>query len=238
MDEQILKVEKLCASYGDFVAVDSVDLEVRRGQIVSVIGLNCAGKSTLVNTIVKYSEPRSGKIFFKGKDVTRLPPEKIVGMGMCLVPQGGRCFKRMSVEDNLFMCCYTKKSRTFVKESLRQVYELFPDLEPLKRAPAGSLSGGQRQMVAIGRALMSRPDCIIFDEISLGLSPLVIKNIYEKIRYINESGKTTVILIEQDTARALKASDEFHVMMKGRIVLSGVSAEVNPQELKKAYFGI
>ena len=238
MKNTILKVEGLCASYGDLVAVDKVDLEVEKGQIAAIIGLNNAGKSTLVNTIVKAKEPTAGKIFFRGEDITSLSTEKIISRGLSLVPQGGRCFKRMSVEDNLLMGCYPKRSRQFEKETLAAVFELFPDLLMMRKSPAGSLSGGQRQMVAIGRALMNRPECLIFDEISLGLSPVVIKDIYRRIKTINEKTDTTIVLIEQDTHRVLGTSDVYYVMLKGRIVLSGKSSDVDQKELKKAYFGV
>ena len=238
MSDRILEVRDLCVSYGDFLAVDSVCLPVQQGQILSLIGLNNAGKSTLVNTIAKLLEPTSGSIVFKGEDVTKLPPEKIVLKGISLVSQGGRCFHRMSVEDNLLMGAYPKTARAGAKESLDQVFDLFPDLKTMRRTPAGSLSGGQRQMVAIGRALMNHPDLLIFDEISLGLSPTVIKDLYKRIACINRDFGTSMIIIEQNTHRALKSSHSFCVMLKGKIVLSGDSGNADQDEIKKAYFGV
>ena len=238
MSDTILEIDSLSAGYGDFIAVDKVSMTVEKGQIVSLIGLNGAGKTTLINTVAGLQKPDGGTVRFKGEDITSLSADKIVAKGLSLVPQGGRCFNRMSVQDNLLMGGFTKSARKKLKETLGHVYELFPDLADMKKCPAGALSGGQRQMVAIGRALMARPDCLIFDEISLGLSPAVIKDIYRRIIKINEEEKTSVILIEQDTRRALNASDSFYVMLKGRVVLSGKSSGIDSETLKKAYFGI
>lgn len=238
MSDVLLKVEDLSAGYGDFLAVDSVSMSVEKGQIVSLIGLNGAGKTTLINTVAGLHKPSSGKVIFNGEDITSLSANKIAGKGLSLVPQGGRCFGHMSVQDNLLMGSFPKAARKNVKEKLEHIYELFPDLADMKRKPAGNLSGGQRQMAAIGRALMAKPQCLIFDEISLGLSPVVISDIYKKIKLINETEKTSIILIEQDISRALKASDSFFVMLKGRVVLSGKSSGVDSETLKKAYFGI
>lgn len=238
MSETLLDIKDLSAGYGDFRAVDGVNLSVERGQIVSLIGLNGAGKTTLINTVAGLHKPRSGKVSFKGGDITGMSAEKIVARGLSLVPQGGRCFNRMSVQDNLLMGSFPKAARRRSKETLERVYELFPDLKEMKKRPAGTLSGGQRQMAAIGRALMACPECLIFDEISLGLSPAVIKDIYQRIKKINEEEKTSIILIEQDTQRALRTSDIFYVMLKGKVVLSGLSSEIDSESLKKAYFGI
>ncbi|MBQ3330585.1 MAG: ABC transporter ATP-binding protein [Ruminococcus sp.] len=238
MSEPLLRIEDLCVGYGDFIAVNGASMQVGEGQIVSLIGLNGAGKTTLTSAVMGLQKPFSGKVFFGADDITAMHTDKIVSKGLTLIPQGGRCFNRMSVQDNLLMGSFPRSVRRDARERLERVYELFPVLKEKMRDPAGSLSGGQRQMVAIGRALMARPKCLIFDEISLGLSPAVIKDIYHRIRMINESDKTAIILIEQDTRRALKTSDSFFVMLKGRIVLSGKSAEVDEKTLKEAYFGI
>ncbi|MEE0956810.1 MAG: ABC transporter ATP-binding protein [Ruminococcus sp.] len=238
MSEPILQVQELNAGYGDFSAVEQASFSVDHGQIITLIGLNGAGKTTLVKTIAGLHKPTSGKVLFMGEDITRLSAEKIVSRGLSMVPQGSRCFNRMSVHDNLLMGSFPKSARKHAKETLRHVYELFPVLEEMKKRPAGTLSGGERQMVAIGRALMARPKCLIFDEISLGLSPAIIKDIYKRIIQINENDKTSVILIEQDTQRALRTADSFYVMLKGKMVLSGKSNEVDAEMLKKAYFGI
>ncbi|MBR1535281.1 MAG: ABC transporter ATP-binding protein [Ruminococcus sp.] len=238
MSDALLSIKNLSAGYGDFVAIDSVDLAVKKGQIVSLIGINGAGKTTLMHTVAGLHKPASGKVLFGGEDITGLSADKIVAKGLSLVPQGGRCFTRMSVQDNLLMGSFPRSARKNAKQTLEHIYELFPDLGEMKQRPAGNLSGGQRQMVAIGRALMGDPECLIFDEISLGLSPAVINDIYKKIKRINEEENTSIILIEQDIRRALKASDAFYVMLKGRVALSGQSDEIDSETLKKAYFGI
>jgi len=237
MNEPILKVEGLQTKYGDFVAVADATLDVPDKNIVSIIGSNGAGKSTLMDTIAGVHKPVAGKVFFKGEDITGLPAEKIVGRGLTLVPQGSRCFIRMTVEDNLIMGSYPKKARTKQKETLERVYELFPVLKEKRSDLSGSLSGGQRQMVAIGRALMTNPELVLFDEISLGLAPTIIKDIYARIKLINSEGMT-VVLVEQDTKRAIKTSEICHVMLKGKVVLSGCSDELADEEIKQAYFGL
>lgn len=237
MSEPILKVENVQAKYGDFLAVESATLDVPEGKIVSVIGANGAGKSTLMDTIAGIHRPSAGKVYFKGEDITGMPAEKVVQLGLSLVPQGSRCFVRMTVEDNLIMGSYPKRVRPKMKESLERVYELFPVLKEKRNDLSGSLSGGQRQMVAVGRALMTGPDLILFDEISLGLAPTVIKDIYAKIREISRSGMT-VVLVEQDTNRAIRTGEFAHVMLKGRVVLSGRSKELGEDEIKAAYFGL
>jgi len=232
-----LKVENLCVAYGDFIAVKDAMLDVPENLIVSIIGSNGAGKSTLMDCIAGVHKPKSGKIYFNNEDITGLEAHKIVAMGLTLVPQGSRCFVRMTVEENLVMGSYTKKARGGAKSSLERVYELFPMLKEKRKALSGSLSGGQRQMVAIGRALMNNPSMILFDEISLGLAPLVIKDIYARIKQISREG-VSVVLVEQDVKRSLKTSEYSHVMLGGSVVLSGYSKDLSEDEIKKAYFGI
>ncbi|MBR3243530.1 MAG: ABC transporter ATP-binding protein, partial [Parasporobacterium sp.] len=190
MSEPILKVEGVQAKYGDFIAVQSATMDIPEGQIVSLIGSNGAGKSTLMDTIAGLHKPSAGKITFKGEDITGLPAEKIVLKGLSLVPQGSRCFIRMSVEDNLIMGSFPKSARSKAKDTLEKVYNLFPVLKQKRNDPSGSLSGGQRQMVAVGRALMTNPELILFDEISLGLAPTTIKDLYATIKDIAKSGTT------------------------------------------------
>ena len=238
MSEPMLKVEGVQAKYGDFIAVHSASLDVPQGKIVSVIGANGAGKSTLMDTIAGIHKASAGKVYFKGEDITNLPAEKIVTRGLSLVPQGSRCFIRMTVEDNLIMGSFTKNARAGVKDTLDMVYTLFPVLKEKRNDLSGSLSGGQRQMVAVGRALMTKPELILFDEISLGLAPTIIKDIYATIKKINRDTGLTIVLVEQDTKRAIKTGEISHVMLKGNVVLSGNSAELGEEEIKKAYFGI
>lgn len=235
--EAMLKVENISTNYGDFRAVRDCSLEIPAKKIISVIGSNGAGKSTLMDTIAGVHTPVSGKIYFKGEDITGLPPHKIVAKGLTLVPQGSRCFIRMTVEDNLVMGSYTKKARAKAKQQLEMVYTLFPVLYEKRKNLSGSMSGGQRQMVAIGRALMSCPEMVLFDEISLGLAPTIIKDIYQRIKDINRDGMS-VVLVEQDITRSLKTSEYSHVMLKGNVVLSGASSDLTIDDIKKAYFGI
>jgi len=237
MSEPMLKVEGVQAKYGDFIAVADASMEVKEGEIVSLIGSNGAGKSTLMDTIAGLHKPSAGKIYFKGEDITGLSADKIVVRGLSLVPQGSRCFIRMTVEDNLIMGSFPKTVRAKCKDSLERVYELFPVLKEKRNDLSGSLSGGQRQMVAVGRALMTNPELVLFDEISLGLAPTIIKDIYARIKEINKMG-TTVVLVEQDTHRAIKTAQYIDVMLKGKVVLSGAPSELSEEDIKKAYFGI
>jgi branched-chain amino acid transport system ATP-binding protein len=234
----MLVVEDLRVNYGDFVAVNGASFAVEQGTIVSLVGTNGAGKSTLVDCISGVTKPSQGKVYFKGEDITGRSADEIVAKGLTLVPQGSRCFVRMTVEENLIIGSYTKKARASKTETLKYVYELFPVLYEKRNDLSGSLSGGQRQMEAIVRALMSKPDCILFDEISLGLAPTVIKDIYVRIREINQVGGVTVVLIEQDVKRSLKTSSRCDVMLKGRIVLSGSPCELTEDQIKAAYFGM
>lgn len=237
MSNPILKVEGVQAKYGDFIAVESATLTVPEKEIVSIIGSNGAGKSTLMDTIAGLHTPSAGRIYFKGEDITGLPAEKIVLRGLSLVPQGSRCFIRMSVEDNLMMGSFPKSARNNAKDTLEWVYDLFPILKEKRNEPSGSLSGGQRQMVAVGRALMTKPELILFDEISLGLAPTIIKDIYARIRQISQGG-TSVVLVEQDTQRAIRTASLCHIMLKGKVVLSGKSKDLTDEQIKAAYFGI
>lgn len=233
----VLRVENLDVHYGDFQAIRNVSLEIPGGSAVSVIGANGAGKSTLMKAIAGILNVTGGQITYMGEDITGLSPDKIVAAGISLVPEGGKVFPRMTVLENLIIGSYTPKARSKKNTLLSKVYELFPRLEERSGQLANSLSGGERQMLAIGRALMSDPKVILFDEISLGLAPRVIKDIYQQIKGINLEG-TTVVLVEQDVKRSLKASETSFVMLEGKIVLSGKSGELTEEEVRKAYFGI
>ena len=234
----MLKIEGLQVKYGDFIAVASATLDIPAGKIAALIGANGAGKSSLLNAAVGLVQPAAGKVWFDGEDITGLPAEQVIRRGLCLVPQGGRCFVRMSVKDNLLMGSYPAAARRHAKTSMERVYALFPILKEKSREPAGTLSGGQRQMLAIGRALMSEPKCLMFDEISLGLAPVVIRDIYTRVRQINRDNAVTIVLVEQDTERALQISDACHVMMKGTITLSGKSEGMDHEAIRLAYFGM
>lgn len=237
MSEIMLSVDSLTVKYGDMTAVDNVSMKVREGELVSVLGPNSSGKTTLMNTIAGLEFPCGGGISLLGQSLKGLSSDKIVELGVSLVPQGGRCFNRMSVFENLMVGSYTKRARPGAKSSLDRVYRLFPVLHEKRNQPAGSLSGGQRQMVAIGRALMSCPRLLLFDELSLGLAPVVIKDIYSAIKQISREENTTVVMVEQDTKRAMSMTDYTYIMLKGKVVLEGRSGELSDDAVRKAYFG-
>ena len=234
----MLSIDGLQVRYGDFIAVSSVTLEVAPGQIAALIGANGAGKSSLLNAVAGLMRPTAGTVRFDGCDITGMPADRIVAKGLSLVPQGGRSFLRMSVYDNLVIGSYPKAVRKHADASLERVYSLFPVLEEKRNELAGSLSGGQRQMLAIGRALMSRPKCLMFDEISLGLAPVTIKDLYARIRQINSEEGITIILVEQDTERALRIADTCCVMLKGEVAMAGPAKGMTNESIKSAYFGI
>lgn len=236
-EESILKVDCLNTHYGDFHAIHNVSMAFRRGAVTSIIGANGAGKSTLLNTIMGIQKPTSGTVTFCGKEITGARTSKIVAQGVTMSPEGSSVFEEMSVEENLLMGAYLPAPRKKREELLAKVYDLFPALREKAAQHATFLSGGQRQMLAIARAIMSDPQMIICDEISLGLAPVVIKDIYAKIREINAEGMT-VVLVEQEVKRSLEYSDFSYVMVKGRVVMEGPSAELSESEVKDAYFGI
>ncbi len=236
-DATALSVDRINVFYDDFHALWDISLEVGRGEIVSIIGSNGSGKSTLLNAIAGQLIPRSGAISYFGETISGLPPHETVARGMALVPEGRRVFPRLTVFENLFMGSYTPKARKNREQSLENIYELFPRLEERRNQMADTLSGGEQQMLAIGRALMSEPKVLLCDEISLGLAPIVIKGIYQKIKQINALG-LTIILVEQDITRSLKAADRAYVMLEGKVVLTGKPSDLTEARVKEAYFGI
>jgi len=235
--ETALKVNDLEVHYGDFKALWDVSLEVRKGEIVSVIGANGAGKSTLLNTVAGLMRPSEGTIEFNGKRVDGLSPHQIVPMGMTLVPEGRRVFARLSVYENLVMGSYIPRARSRKGEVLERLYELFPRLKERRHQMADTLSGGEQQMLAVARAMMSEPKLMLCDEISLGLAPVIIKDIYKRLVKINQEG-ITIVLVEQDVKRSLKAADRAYVMLEGRIALEGKPSALSEDQVKKAYFGV
>jgi branched-chain amino acid transport system ATP-binding protein len=242
MSEPMLKVENLNVSYGDFNAVRDVSIEIEKGEVVSVIGSNGAGKTTLMKAISgiiveSRRTPMSGKVWFSGEDITDMSAHKRVNLGLGQVPEGARVFPRMTVVENLMMGSYTSRARPKAKRNLEYVYGLFPILKEKWNDISGTLSGGQRQMVAIGRVLMSEPSLIILDELSLGLAPTVIKDIYANVRNISAEGMT-IVLVEQDVKRSLKACARAYIMLKGSVVLSGDPRGWSENDVQKAYFGI
>jgi branched-chain amino acid transport system ATP-binding protein len=237
MGESLLRVEHVDVHYGDFHALWDVSLDVEEAQVVSIIGANGAGKSTLLNTIAGVKKPSSGTVQFRGKQINGMSPYQLVVEGISLVPEGRRVFPRLSVLENLEIGSYTPKARKRKPEALKKIYELFPVLEARKNQLSITLSGGEQQMLAIGRALMSWPQLILFDEISLGLSPLVIKQIYQRVKQINAEG-ITAVLVEQDIQRSLKAAHKVYIMQSGKIRLEGLPQNLSQEDIRKAYFGL
>jgi len=234
----MLEVEQLNASYGAAPALWDVSLRVGRGELVCVVGPNGAGKSTLINVIAGLHRARGGRLKFDGRDVTRLPGHRFCGTGIAIVPEGRRLFTGMSVQDNLELGSYLAAARRERAASLERVLALFPALKARLASPAGALSGGQQQMVAIGRALMSRPQLLLLDEPSLGLAPAVVLDMFQAIRGINEAG-TSVLLVEQNVVMALEIARRAYVMEEGRIVAEGPAGELMERpEIRKAYLGL
>jgi branched-chain amino acid transport system ATP-binding protein len=230
----LLSVTALEAFYGDFQALYGVDIEVGHGQIVAVIGANGAGKSTLLNTLVGLNGAPREAIRFEGEPIGGEAPYKIVRRGLALVPEGRRLFPSLSVEENLLIGAQVGRPGPW---TLERVFELFPILNERRRQPSMSLSGGQQQMVSIGRALMSNPTLLLCDELSLGLAPIVVKEIYAYIRRIVAEGVSAVI-VEQDIQQALKIADHVYCMLEGRVALSGPAASVTREAIAAAYFGV
>ncbi len=231
----LLKVDNIEVYYGMIKALKGVSFEVNKGEIVALIGANGAGKTTILHTISGLLKPKSGNILFNGIDITKAPAHKIVTMGMAHVPEGRRIFSQLSVLDNIKLGAFTRKDKEEIDETLKYVYERFPRLEERKNQIAGTLSGGEQQMLAMGRALMSKPDFVIMDEPSMGLSPLLVSEIFDIIKAINDNG-TTVLLVEQNAKKALSIADRAYVLETGNIVLSGDAKELmNDESVKKAY---
>lgn len=232
-----LKVDSLNVFYGDYHALWDISLEVKEKEVVSIIGANGSGKSTLLNSIAGIQGVAEGTIEFFGEKINGLSPHLTVPRGISLVPEGRRVFPRMTVFENLIMGSYTPKMRKSRNEVLEMVYDLFPILKERNNQLSITLSGGEQQMLAIGRALMSKPRLILCDEISLGLAPVVVKNIYAQLAEINREG-VTIVLVEQDVKRSLKVADRAYIMLEGKIVLHGEPSSLTEEEVKKAYFGI
>lgn len=236
----MLEIVKISTYYGYVQALKEVSIEVRDGEIVSIIGANGAGKSTLLNSISAIVPPRSGQILLDGRDITRLPVEEIVGLGISQVPERRQIFSTLSVYDNLFLGAYLrlrKGKKREVADDLEYVFNLFPILRERRGQLAGTLSGGEQQMVAIGRGLMARPKVLLLDEPSLGLAPLLVKEIFRVLLQLRQEG-TTILLVEQNARAALELSDRAYVLETGRIELSGASKElISNEEVKKAYLG-
>lgn len=233
----MLEVKDLEVYYGAIHAVKGISLRVEDGQIVTLIGSNGAGKSTTLHTISGLIKPRSGNILFDGTDITGTPAHKIVASGLAQVPEGRHVFANMSVMENLDMGAYLRKDKDGIEKDKKKVFELFPRLFERKNQLSGTLSGGEQQMLAMGRALMERPRVLLLDEPSMGLAPLLVKEIFSIIKTINEEG-TTVLLVEQNANMALSIADYAYVLETGRITLSGPAADLSASEaVRKAYLG-
>lgn len=233
----VLEIRDLDVYYGEFRALSGVGLDVEKRQIVSLMGANSAGKSTLLKTISGILRPRSGRIHFDGKRVDGLEPHDIVSLGMALVPEGRKIFSALTVRENLLIGSYTTRARKTRNRSLENVFQLFPVLKARIHQKGTDLSGGEQQMLSIGRALMSRPHFIIFDELSLGLSPLVVKELYRTVKQMNQEGMT-VVLVEQDVKRSLKVADFAYILQEGKITLRGNPRHFTEEKVRKAYFGL
>jgi len=234
---QLLEVKNLDVWYGDVQVLREVSFQVEEGAIVALVGANGAGKTTLLKTISGLIQPRKGEIFFTGKPLHNLKPQDIVDRGIIHVPEGRRLFASLTVLENLKLGAYIRRARTNFDESLKRVYDLFPVLEERKNQKAGTLSGGEQQMLAIGRAIMAQPKLIMLDEPSLGLSPFLVKTIFELIRTLNEQ-KATILLIEQNINQTLKIAHQAFVLKIGKIVMSGRGDELLAnEEIRKAYIG-
>ncbi|MCI7349921.1 MAG: ABC transporter ATP-binding protein [Ruminococcus sp.] len=233
----MLTIKDLEVYYGVINAVKGISFEVNQGEIIALIGANGAGKTTILHTITGLIQAKSGSIEFEGKELTKTPAHKIVSLGMAHVPEGRRIFQQLTVYDNLKMGAYTRKDKKEISDTLEMVYKRFPRLLERKNQIAGTLSGGEQQMLAMGRALMSHPSIILMDEPSMGLSPLYVSEIFDIIKEINKSG-TTVLLVEQNAKKALSIANRAYVLETGKIVLSGDANELmNDDSVKKAYLG-
>ena len=234
--QEILNVNNIAVFYGSIRAIKGISFTVNAGEVVTLIGANGAGKTTTLNTIAGLLHPKSGSVSFMGENLASVSPHSIVSRGLALVPEGRRIFLQMTVEENLEMGAYTQKKEA-VKPLLEQVYEQFPRLKERRRQIGGTLSGGEQQMLAMGRALMSSPKLLMLDEPSMGLAPILVEQIFEIIRTLHRNG-TTILLVEQNAQMALSIADRGYVLETGMITLSGTGVELaNSENVKKAYLG-
>ena len=237
MSEPLLQVKDLEVYYGVIKALKGISFHVNKGEIVSLIGANGAGKTTTLHTVTGLLHPKHGSVIYNGQDLTKIPAHNIVSMGLAHVPEGRRIFQNLSVYDNLLLGAYTQKDKAKIDRQMEQVFEQFPRLKERRRQLAGTLSGGEQQMLAMGRALLSDPQMIVMDEPSMGLSPLLVSEIFDIIKTFREAGKT-VLLVEQNAKKAMTVSDRVYVLETGSIIKEGNAAElINDESIKKAYLG-
>jgi len=236
----MLKIEGLCAAYGRIQVLKKVSIKVPKGEVVSIIGANGAGKSTLLKTISGLMKTDNGRILYKDRDIAGLSASRIVGLGISQVPEGRQIFSHLSVLDNIHLGAYLyfkPRNRHEINEKVKGIYEIFPVLEKRSKQIAGTLSGGEQQMLAIARALMAKPEVLLLDEPSMGIAPLIVREIFQVVKQLNETG-TTVLLVEQNARAALKISHHSYVIERGEIVLEGMAGELlhNPK-VKEVYLG-
>ena len=233
----MLEIKDIEVYYGMIQAIKGISFEVNEGEVIALIGANGAGKTTTLHTITGLLSPKKGSVIFEGKDITKVPAHKIVSLGIAHVPEGRRVFAELTVYENLKMGAYTRKDKDEIEKTLEMVYKRFPRLEERKNQLAGTLSGGEQQMLAMGRALMSHPKIIVMDEPSMGLSPILVNEIFDIIQEVSKGG-TPVLLVEQNAKKALSIADRAYVLETGRIVLEGdAKVLMNDDSIKKAYLG-
>ena len=233
----MLKVENLSIAYGKTEVVHRVSFNVKQGSVVTIVGANGAGKSTILNTIVGLHRSKEGSILYKSEDITKTSPDKLVRKGIRLVPEGRQIFAEHTVEDNMLLGAYTEKDAKKIRERMDEMFRRFPRLKERRKQPGGTLSGGEQQMLAIARALMTAPDLLILDEPSLGLAPIIMADVFKLLAEIKQSG-VTILLVEQMVDNALRISDYAYVLETGNIVFSGTRDEVkNSYDIIKAYLG-
>ena len=233
----MLEIKDLEVYYGMIQAIKGISFEVNEGEVIALIGANGAGKTTILHTISGLIAPKKGSITFEGQEITKIPAHKMVENGLAQVPEGRRVFPSLSVLQNLKLGAYTRKDKKEIDDTLKMIYERFPRLEERKNQPAGTLSGGEQQMLAMGRALMSKPRIILMDEPSMGLSPIFVNEIFDIIKQVSASG-TTVLLVEQNAKKALSIADRGYVLETGKIVKEGKASDLlNDEAVKKAYLG-
>ncbi len=233
----MLEIKDLEVYYGMIQAIKGVSFDVNEGEVIALIGANGAGKTTILHTITGLLNAKKGSVWFEGKDITKVPAHKIVSMGMAHVPEGRRVFANLTVLQNLKMGAYTRKDKNEIDQTLENIYKRFPRLKERQNQLAGTLSGGEQQMLAMGRALMSHPKIILMDEPSMGLSPIFVNEIFDIIKSVSAGG-TTVLLVEQNAKKALSIADRAYVLETGKIVLSGKASDLlNNDSIKKAYLG-
>lgn len=235
----MLKVEGLNGGYGDVQILWNVDMEIEGGSITALIGANGVGKTTFIKTLAGAITPYSGRILFDGRDITKVPQSKRASLGIMMVPEGRQLYSGLSVEDNLFMGAYTRRDRAAIKSDLEWIYSILPRLRERRKQLAGTLSGGEAQMCAVGRGLMADPKILLLDELSLGLAPVVVDSLVKVLREIHEKKKITILLVDQDVQVALGIAEKGYVFVHGRVEMSGDSRSLleNP-EIQKAYLGL